>query len=124
MNREIKFRAWDKRKQKMVNVHGLTGLEKDDSDPLKYITSSEGVIEWKDIILLQFTGLLDKNCKKIFENDILKIYYQNNQKSYLKEVKWLNDAFNKGRWDALDNCVYTSCEVVGNIFENPELLEG
>jgi uncharacterized phage protein (TIGR01671 family) len=122
MNRIIDFKAWDKKKEKMVNVHGLNGLEKDDSDPFKYITCSEGVIQWKDIILLQFTGLLDKNGKEIFEGDILKIYYEGNQRSYLKEVKWLNDAINKGRWDALDNCAYTSCEVVGNIFENPELL--
>jgi hypothetical protein len=73
---------------------------------------------------MQFTGLLDKNGKEIFESDVLKIYYEGNQKSYLKKVKWLNDAINKGRWDALDNCAFTSCEVVGNIYENPELLEG
>jgi uncharacterized phage protein (TIGR01671 family) len=126
MQRKIEFRAWDKlnkimtydvlNKQpilEMVNV----GTPQQDSIIV-------GLEEYSDLELTQFTGLKDQNGEEIFEGDILKIYYQNNQKSYLKEVKWLNDAINKGRWDALDNCAFTSCEVVGNIFENPELLEG
>ena len=72
---------------------------------------------------MQYTGLKDKNRNEIYEGDVLKIYYEGNQRSYLKEVKWLNDRINKGRWDALDNCVFTSCEVIGNIYENPKLLE-
>jgi hypothetical protein len=111
MQREIEFRAWDKENKVME----IFGLPHNPEIFFKYDLNTD---------LMQFTGLLDKNGKKIFEGDILKIYYQNNQKSYLKEVKWLNDISNKGRWDALDNCAYTSCEVVGNIFENPELLEG
>ena len=126
MQRKIEFRAWDKlnkimtydvlNKQpilEMVNV----GTPQQDSIIV-------GLEEYSDLELMQFTGLLDKNGKEIFESDVLKIYYEGNQKSYLKKVKWLNDAINKGRWDALDNCAFTSCEVVGNIFENPELLEG
>jgi hypothetical protein len=113
MQREIKFRAWDN-KQKLMLENVSVGTVRIWSKNIEAISA--------DCIFMQFTGLLDKNGKKIFENDILKIYYEGNQRSYLKEVKWLNDAINKGRWDALDNCAFTSCEVVGNIFENPELL--
>jgi uncharacterized phage protein (TIGR01671 family) len=127
------FKAWNpENRQMLYNVAVQDG---------KHVTPEQtlGSDYWDAVlvpnnnIVIQFTGFLDKNGKKIFENDILKIYYQNNQKSYLKEVKWLNDSnkglndlSNKGRWDALDdaldNYAYTSCEVVGNIFENPELL--
>jgi uncharacterized phage protein (TIGR01671 family) len=118
------FRAWNPENRRMLyNVAVQDG---------KHVTPEQtlGSDYWDAVlvpnnnIVIQFTGLLDKNGKKIFEGDILKIYFEGNGRSYLKEVKWLNDAINKGRWDALDNCVYTSCEVVGNIFENPELLEG
>jgi hypothetical protein len=114
MQREIEFRFWSKDRSEMSSGFCLQEMGNEQlQDEL-----NKGELE-----IMQFTGLLDKNGKKIFESDILKIYYEGNQRSYLKEVKWLNDAINKGRWDALDNCVYTSCEVVGNIFENPELLE-
>jgi uncharacterized phage protein (TIGR01671 family) len=128
MNREIEFRVWDKIANEMLDLSSKPNVKNYRFHEYYYdlrliaIDSINELSTDKNFGLMQFTGLLDKNGKKIFENDILKIYYQNNQKSYLKEVKWLNDAFNKGRWDALDNCVYTSCEVVGNIFENPELL--
>jgi uncharacterized phage protein (TIGR01671 family) len=121
MQREIKFRAWDKKTKSMILEVWEIGFG-DRNNPETWLVGDDSHTD--NFELMQFTGLLDKNGKKIFENDILKIYYQNNQKSYLKEVKWLNDISNKGRWDALDNCAYTSCEVVGNIFENPELLEG
>ena len=133
MSREIKFRAWDKKNKSFIT---------DDNEFKEYMIGLDGKFyrmdfysgvsgyedgnliwtELKDIVLMQYTGLVDKNDKEIFEGDILKIYYEGNQRSYLKKVKWLNDRVNKGRWDALDNCVFTSCEVVGNIYENPELI--
>jgi hypothetical protein len=120
--REIEFRAWDKKTGEMFEVHELYFVNNSNTFGKGILDEHNDFHPMDEIELLQSTGLLDKNGKKIFKGHILKIYYQNNQKSYLKEVKWLNDAINKGRWDALDNCAYTSCEVVGNIFENPELL--
>ena len=110
--REIKFRAFID--SKMIEWELLKHIYRMDE-------IFSGKIHYK---IMQFTGLLDKNGKEIYESDVLKIYYEGNQRSYLKKVKWLNDPINKGRWDALDNCVFISCEVVGNIYENPELLEG
>jgi uncharacterized phage protein (TIGR01671 family) len=122
MTRKIKFRAW------IESAKIMTEIDKIDfrNNEVAFGFHDIGVVYFRsinEVELMQFTGLEDKNGKQIYEGDILKIYYQNNQKSYLKQVKWLNDAINKGRWDALDNCAYTSCEIVGNIFENPKLLE-
>lgn len=88
----------------------------------------------------QYTGLTDKNGKKIFEGDILKPDYDNS--SYYR-VAWdsgklhlnieeycFNDSEGKALWLWCENiadyqingCV-DNCEIIGNIYDNPELLE-
>lgn len=88
----------------------------------------------------QYTGLTDKNGKKIFEGDILKPDYDNS--SYYR-VAWdsgklhlnieeycFNDSEGKALWSWCENiadyqingCV-DNCEIIGNIYDNPELLE-
>ena len=76
----------------------------------------------------QFTGLTDKNGKKIFEGDIVKHYHDKKfPKSYSKGVIYWEEEYL--RWKRTSEnatcCIANDCiyEVIGNIHDNPELLE-
>ena len=80
---------------------------------------------FEDIELMQYTGLKDKNNKEIYEGDILsngndeklyKIIFENG--SFRAEFK---GDFEEHSFDLID-VVAQGCEIVGNIYENPELL--
>ena len=82
----------------------------------------------------QYTGLKDKDGTKIYEGDVVQISghpFQRNKQSWgginidgNYEVSWNEHAvgFSIGTWKFIE--VYKYCEVIGNIHENPELLEG
>ena len=109
--REIKFRAWfrDEHSSK-AEMHYDVRDFKDNPDQYHYYR------------VMQYTGLKDKNGKEIYDSDLLGYYYKGmNSKMYLTKrptvVKWKGSGFNI-RERACDNY-----EVVGNIYENPELLK-
>ncbi|MGF9909552.1 YopX family protein [Brevibacillus porteri] len=120
--REVKYRAWDKEQNKMlgpnfdreqyaiVSYNGLALLDitREDEDGYDY----EMDVEW-----LQYTGLHDKNGKEIYEGDIL--LWDGGFKVYVR-VHFKDGMFLAGDMPLYD-CVDE--EVVGNIYENPELLE-
>lgn len=64
----------------------------------------------------QYTGLTDKNGKKIFEGDIVKI-----SNDEIFEVKYEDGGFTAGLF--LGDWDYGHVEVIGNIYDNPELME-
>ena len=121
-----KFRAWDKNTNDMVNVKTID-LEKDGS--IGCIVDYNGInLDVSECILMQSTGLKDKNGVEIFEGDVLY---------YIPFESHINDSivvFEKGSFckKMLRNGKLTSVkfidseeyEVIGNIHENPELLEG
>ena len=123
--REIKFRAWHKGKKIIGNVLGIDILHKE------IFFSNENVdcyehVDFKNIELMQYTGLKDKNNKEIYEGDILsdgnvknlyKVIFKNGR--FITEY---NGDFEEYSFDLID-VVAQSCEVVGNIYENPELTE-
>ena len=131
MSREIKFRVWDKESRAYYPIAGI--------DPYGRIcipcgawTGTQNRIESCDsivcrpgkMVLEQYTGLKDKNGKEIYEGDI---------------VMWTDDNTESGSIVFDEGCFYVNwpicmeridasdafdLEVIGNIHENPELLEG
>lgn len=73
----------------------------------------------------QYTGLTDKNGKKIFEGDIVRRYFANGHQDYYVDFEFgefeLVAIPQKGR---VYICKVREAEVIGNIYDNPELLKG
>ena len=127
--REIKFRVWDKLERpwdkefKKEMIYDIAGIE----FWIKTIRIvDEGRHSWmnfKNVEIMQYTGLKDKNGKEIYERDLVKILDGDGE---IAEIK-----FDYGRYyfevgdyrDDLCNCEERFLEVVGNIYENPELME-
>ena len=115
--REIKFRAWYEKFNEMYLVKGID-FQREMAYFDKYNYRSI-----YDIELMQYTGLKDKNNKEIYEGDIFHI----GSKKILSVVEWI-DCGLKGRqiknksWIGLDYWK-DDIEVIGNIYENPELME-
>lgn len=110
MEREIKFRAWDG--FKMYEPCVWMGKE--------YQPGRDSFIETH---LMQFTGLKDKNGKEIYEGDIVSDGFEKAIITWFKdECQFL--AFNKHELSGFNDPQVLGewAEVIGNIYENPELL--
>ena len=108
MNREIKFRAWLPSLGKMEM--GLFGLR---SDGLPSFNDH-------DAVLMQFTGLHDKNGKEIYEGDIVKFWGGVGKVIYFSTYASFRIEYTEN--DLFDLNLNADIEVIGNVFENPELL--
>lgn len=126
MKREIKFRVWIKSQQYMDFP---TSITIDDSGHVEGVRGYGGEYPYTDIELMQFTGLKDKNGREIHESDIVRTGNDNIGdpepmigQVIMREGSWLIE--NEKKQEAMELfSEITSREVVGNIYENPELLE-
>jgi uncharacterized phage protein (TIGR01671 family) len=122
MNRPIKFRVWDKRKNKGIHTQNM-------------LYHAQLHRFWQDFVdysgyeLMQYTGLTDKNGKEIYEGDIIidtqkqkyKIIFDENHARYDLKVCGENKLSQTSYFTQI--CEKKHIEVIGNIFENPELLK-
>ncbi len=122
MNREIKFRAWDgERMLEPFSIwHLLNNYNSEYADARKDISKHNFERNEEMPILMQYTGIKDKNGKEIYEGDILERGSEG--ATVQKVVEWstkLNQSigFNVG-------CPKkgVAWRIIGNIYENPDLL--
>lgn len=142
--RDIKFRAYDKLKKEWVDdiVLSLNGcphtraetgahevVEKWYKDTYPAESCASYSCPWvfdasnwygaENIILQQYTGLTDRNGKEIYEGDIVRLFSPDGEPVFHAEIN-----FDYGCWMITHIQLYShvrNCEVIGNIFESPEL---
>ena len=118
--RSIKFRAWSKAFEKMLQGNYDNQYKDFRFDPYGYGLGNES------LEIMQFTGLLDKNGKEIYEGDIVKVDWGSMKNEY--PIKELGNPFaiefRFYGWFPFDKYLPMpeDIEVIGNIYENPELL--
>lgn len=131
MNREIKFRAWHKVKNIMVynnedDTYGYwDGVCNSNVGMINTILNSQ---YYKEYEFMQYTGLHDKTEKEIYEGDIVKvdnidlaiIYFDDDRMAW--GIKPINEFY----FDSplLSENISLELRVIGNIYDNPELLGG
>ena len=124
--REIKFRFWDKIDKEIVVELETLFLVSESGEVYQY--HEKMLDRVPNLIPMQFTGLEDKNGKEIYEGDIVKSLFRGEDKEVIGEIIWVDGGFFIGYKEFKDDmyawAFYKVMEVIGNIYENKELLEG
>lgn len=120
--REIKFRVWSDGAMRILD-HMQTGVGQIGFSDTYWTDLNDD--DRGPLVLMQYTGLKDKNGKEIFEGDILR-----NDHGDLEDVVWTpgqgwdsDGAFGYMGAYLMWKCLPGDSEVIGNVYENPELVE-
>lgn len=126
MKREIKFRVWEKSSKQF-----LKGRECKEEGDFPYNSVSyplqgfhlEDLFNNKRFVVQQFTGLKDKTGKEIYEGDILSL--GGGMRKKLHEIVFIDGTFTFENTPYDNEGIFESNlhKIIGNIYENPELLE-
>lgn len=134
--REIKFRAFDKVSRKMSPSFSLFGEFTMLGLVFGWLDNVRGnadgccsIESLNDLIIIQYTGLKDVNGFEIYDGDIVELYPDDIEMRYIREVKWAYDRPVLGITNEHGGAILCKpnseiIKVIGNIHENPELLEG
>lgn len=118
-----RYRAWLKEDKEMIDVEEINFFNGEFDfigDAITWMCKSD------DCVLMQSTGLTDKNGKEIFEGDVVKM-----AKNVYSEPTYYEVVRHRGGAYRLESKQYgcelwlrhTDCEIAGDIYKNPELLE-
>lgn len=127
--RELKFRWWDIKNQIMFDITNINF--KDWITNQSKLNSQQCIFRWpnKEVVLMQYTGLKDKNWKELYEGDIYelktwsKVYYR----WYIRILDTYSGFRHKTiKTERVHRYKYwpgwNKFEIIWNIYENPELL--
>ena len=136
--RELKFRAWDKRYKRMSQPFGIGG----DISCLVYFPEENGKLdsilievvacEKERFVIMQYTGLKDLEGREIYEGDIIGenkevfgivVWDKANARFAVKFDNYV-DASRMSIYDWMEHWKYRNWRVIGNIYQNPEILGG
>ena len=121
--REIKFRAWDGTRFLNKTFFDRNWYNSDNKCVKALVPEDQHYLK-----IMQYTGLKDKNGKEIYEGDIVNWFLHTLKRKYVSVIEWDDDlasfCLKNKDWTEFDFIkVFSSLEVIGNIYENPELLE-
>ena len=129
--REIKFKIYDK-KLKTADIEELQDLCEDDywydGETTVWEVLEDCNNKQERFVALQYTGLHDKNGKEIYEGDIISNGYEKCIVVWIEEyagfmLKLINKEYEDKEWTNPMIDLRKDDEVIGNIYDNPELLE-
>ena len=120
-----KFRAWIKEEKCFADYIETIRYYSKEVDLCWGGICESDCFDFKDVILMQSTGLKDKNGKEVFEGDVLgtKDGLLNGVVEYRSDLgTWTNSLISYNNFERLCN-VAGNREIIGNIYENPEILK-